>query len=152
MDADKFLNALEKLLKQSGVETAALPGVEPQIGHTLRTLLPVTEKGDKVLTEFMMAEYTDDVLLLQIYTTMIMEIGPGYDALKEAILEWNLMDPFGAFGIYPEERQLFHKYTYPVPADAEPDEMADEVYYITRLILNVIARRFPDAVKISGHE
>ena len=78
MDADKFLTALECLLKQIGLETAYIDGQEPQVGNTLRTLLPVTDAGDAVLLEVMLAPYTDDALLLQLYSTMITEIGPGY--------------------------------------------------------------------------
>ena len=98
MDVNKFQNALEDLLKKAGAETAFLEGIEPQLGNTLRTLLPVTEAGDMVLTEVMMAPFTEDALLLQIYSTMIIEIGPGYEALKEMLLDWNLTAPLGAFG------------------------------------------------------
>ena len=49
MDAKKFQTALDDLLKKIGVQTATLEGVEPQIGDTLRALLPVTEAGDVVL-------------------------------------------------------------------------------------------------------
>ena len=112
MDADKFQNALDNLLKKVGVQTAVLEGVEPQIGNTLRALLPVTEAGDVVLTEIMMGPYTDDALLLEIYSTMIVEIGPGYEALKEMLLDWNLTAALGAFGIYRQQKQLYHKYNY----------------------------------------
>ena len=152
MDADKFQNALENLLKKAGVQTAELEGVEPQIGNTLRALLPVTEAGDVVLTEIMMGPYTDDALLLEIYSTMIVEIGPGYEALKEMLLDWNLTARLGAFGIYRQQRQLYHKYNYIIPTDADPDEMAEEIFYLMNLVLDVIAERFPDAVRLSGHQ
>ena len=150
MDADKFQNALENLLKKAGVQTAELEGVEPQIGNTLRALLPVTEDGDVVLTEVMMGPYTDDALLLEIYSTMIVEIGPGYEALKEMLLDWNLTAALGAFGIYRQQRQLYHKYNYIIPTDADPEEMAAEIFYLINLILGVISERFTDAVRLSG--
>lgn len=151
MDADKFQNALENLLKQVGVQTAVLEGVEPQIGNTLRALLPVTEAGDVVLTEVMMGPYTDDALLLEIYSTMIVEIGPGYEALKEMLLDWNLTAALGAFGIYRQQKQLYHKYNYIIPADADPEEMAEEIFYLINLVLGVISERFPDSVRLSGN-
>ena len=43
---------------------------------------------------------------------MIVEIGPGYEALKEMLLDWNLTARLGAFGIYRQQRQLYHKYNY----------------------------------------
>ena len=152
MDAKKFQTALDDLLKKIGVQTATLEGVEPQIGDTLRARLPVTEAGDVVLTEVMMAPYTEDALLLQIYSTMIVEIGPGYEALKEMLLDWNLTAALGAFGIYRQGRQLYHKYNYIIPTDGDPDEMATEVFYLMNLVLDVISAHFPDAVRISGHK
>ena len=152
MDAKKFQTALDDLLKKIGVQTATLEGVEPQIGDTLRALLPVTEAGDVVLTEVMMAPYTEDALLLQIYSTMIVEIGPGYEALKEMLLDWNLTAALGAFGIYRQGRQLYHKYNYIIPTDGDPDEMATEVFYLMNLVLDVISAHFPDGVRISGHK
>ena len=151
MDADKFQNALDNLLKKVGVQTAVLEGVEPQIGNTLRALLPVTEAGDVVLTEIMMGPYTDDALLLEIYSTMIVEIGPGYEALKEMLLDWNLTAALGAFGIYRQQKQLYHKYNYIIPTDADPEEMAEEIFYLINLVLGVISERFPDAVRLSGN-
>ena len=150
MDADKFLTALESLMKQIGLETAFIAGQDPQIGNTLRTLLPVTDVGDAVLLEVMLAPYTDDALLLQLYSTMIAEIGPGYEALKEMLLDWNLTCTLGAFGIYRQGRQLYHKYNYILPVDGEPEEIASEVFYLISLIRDAIALRFPDAVRISG--
>ena len=150
MDAYKFQNALDNLLKKVGVQTAVLEGVEPQIGNTLRALLPVTEAGDVVLTEIMMGPYTDDALLLEIYSTMIVEIGPGYEALKEMLLDWNLTAALGAFGIYRQQKQLYHKYNYIIPTDADPEEMAEEIFYLINLVLGVISERFPDAVRLSG--
>ena len=152
MDAEKFLNALENVLKEVGVQTAVLEGAEPQIGNTLRALLPVTDAGDVVLTEVMMGPCTEDALLLQLYSTMIMEIGPGYEALKEMLLDWNLTAQLGAFGIYRQQRQLYHKYNYIIPTDGDPDEMATEVFYLMNLVLDVISAHFPDAVRISGHK
>ena len=151
MDAEKFLNALENILKEVGVQTAVLEGAEPQIGNTLRALLPVTDAGDVVLTEVMMGPCTEDALLLQLYSTMIMEIGPGYEALKEMLLDWNLTAQLGAFGIYRKQRQLFHKYNYIIPIDADPDDMAAEIFYLINLVLGVISERFTDAVRLSGN-
>ena len=152
MDVNKFQTSLENLLKRTGVETAVIDGEDPQIGSTLRALMPVTEAGDAVLTEVMVGPYTEDALLLQIYSTMILEIGPGYEALKEMILDWNLVAPLGAFGIYRQQRQLYHKYNYIIPIDAVPGEMASEIFYLMNLVLDVVAARFPDAVRLSGHQ
>ena len=151
MDVRQFQAELDALLQQAGVETAVVPGEEVQIGDTLRALLPVTETGDHALLEVMAAPCTEEMLLLQLYSTLILEIGPGYDDLKESLLDWNLTCPIGAFGIFRQGRQFYHKYTYPIPMDVDPAELAREVFYILNLVAAAIAERFPEAVRLSGH-
>ena len=151
MDINKFFAELEKLLKQIGLQTAVLQGKPPQIGVTLRTLLPVTENGDMVMLEFMAAPYTEDANVLQLYTTMIPEIGPGFEALKDALLDWNLTCRIGAFGIFREGRQFYHKYNYPMPMDVPADEMALEIFYLIHLVQDAIIQVYPDAVLLSGN-
>ena len=151
MDVIAFLNELEELLKKMDYETARLAGEEPQIGDTLRAMVPVDEEGNKVLLEVLVGEYNEHTILIQIYTTMIAEIGPGYEALKEMTLEWNLVCPIGAFGIYRENRQFYHKYNYLVPSDGEAKDTAMSIFYIIHLVRDVIAEIFPDAVRLSGN-
>ena len=151
MDVIAFLNELEELLKKMGYQTARLDGEAPQIGDTVRVMLPVDDEGNFVLLEVLAGEYNKETLLIQIYTTMIAEIGPGYEALKEMTLEWNLVCPIGAFGIFRQNRQFYHKYNYLLPTEGEPKDRAMEVFYVIHLIRDVIAEIFPDVVKLSGN-
>ncbi len=151
MDIDQFLNELENLLKADGMQTGIFKGTEVQIGNTLRAMMPVTEEDDQVLLEIMAVPYSEDAHLLQIYSTMIPEIGPGYEALKDAILDWNLVCPLGAFGIYKQLKQLYHKYNYLMPVEVPADEMAEEIFYIIDLVRIAIAQVLPDAVRLSGN-
>lgn len=151
MDMEIFLNELETLLKKMDYETAMIKNEEQELGDTLRALVPVDEAGNQVLLEVMAIPYEEDANLVQIYTTMIAEIGPGYEALKEMTLEWNLTCPIGAFGIYREGRQFFHKYNYLMPTDEDEKEMATEIFYIIHLVRDVIAEIFPDVVRLSGN-
>ncbi len=151
MDIIAFLNDLEELLKKMGYQTARLEGEEPQIGETVRAMVPVDDAGNKVLLEVLAVAYDDETLLIQIYTTMIAEIGPGYEALKEMTLDWNLACPIGAFGIYRQNRQFYHKYNYLLPTDGDPKERAMEVFYVIHLVRDVIADIFPDVVRLSGN-
>ena len=151
MDIHVFFTELDALFKKMEYETASLKGEEIQLGDTLRVMLPIDEAGNKVLMEIMAMSYTDDAILVQIYSTMIAEIGPGYEALKEILLDWNLTCPLGAFGIYRQGRQFYHKYNYTLPTDGDPKEMAMEVFYIIHLIQDVIGRYFPDIVRLSGN-
>ena len=151
MDRNVFLNEVESLLKKMDYETAMVENEDQDLGNTLRALMPVDETGNKVLLEVMAIPYDEHAILVQIYSTMIAEIGPGYEALKEMTLEWNLTCPIGAFGIYREGRQFFHKYNYLMPTDEDEKEMAAEIFYIIHLVMDVIAEIFPDAVRLSGN-
>lgn len=142
---------LEARLKKLNVETAWLKGEDNQIGDTLRALLPVTEAGDCVLLEVMVTHLDDEVDLLDLFTSLIMEIGPGYEALKEIMLDWNLDSPIGAFGIYRPSRTFFHRYTFPFPADSSAEDLAEQTNYLIGQCFAVVAQVFPDAVRISGH-
>lgn len=151
MDIHVFFTELDALFKKMEYETASLKGEEIQLGDTLRVMLPIDEAGNKVLMEIMAMSYTDDAILVQIYSTMIAEIGPGYEALKEMLLDWNLTCPLGAFGIYRQGRQFYHKYNYTLPTDGDPKQMAVEVFYIIHLVRDVIAQYFADIVRLSGN-
>ena len=153
MDNKLFLTELEKLLQKMDYETALVKNEDqPQLGDTLRAMVPVDEAGNRVLLDVMAFPYSEHSLLVQIYSTMIAEIGPGYEALKEMLLDWNLTCPIGAFGIYRQGRQFYHKYNYLLPTDGEEKEMAAEVFYVIHLARDVIAEIFPDAVRLSGHD
>ncbi len=151
MDINVFFDELEELMKKIGLETAALEGEEPQLGHTLRTLMSVTEAGDKVLLEVLAAQFDEDSLLISIYSTIIAEIGPGYETLKDILIDWNLSCPLGAFGIFRQNRQFYHKYNYLIPIDGEPKEIALEAFYLIHMISGVIGQYFSEAVRLSGH-
>lgn len=146
-----FYSELEVLLQKMEYETAVIENEDQELGNTVRALVPVDDAGNKVLLEVLAAEYDEETLLIQIYTTMIAEIGPGYEALKEMTLDWNLTCPIGAFGIYRRNRQFYHKYNYLIPTDGDPKEMAMEIFYIIHLVRDVIAEVFPDAVRLSGN-
>ncbi len=151
MDNNVFFTELESLLKKMEFQTTMLKVEDPRIGESLRALVPVDEAGNSVLLEVMVIPYDEDALLIQIYTTLLTEIGPGYEALKEMLLEWNLTCPIGAFGIYRQEKQFYHKYNYLMPTDEDPKQMAMEIFYIIHLVMDVIAGLFPDVVRLSGN-
>ncbi len=150
MDKDIFFTELETLMKEMGYPTLRMKVEGPEIGETLRALMPVDDMGNNVLLEVMIVVYNQHTMLIQIYTTMITEIGPGYEALKEMALQWNLTCRIGAFGIYPPKKQFYHKYNYLLSSDEEPKDMAEEIFYIIHLVMDVITEIFPEAVRISA--
>ena len=107
--AHQFFNLLDEKIQALGVETTYVEGIRsPQLGDTLRFLLPVTEEGDPVIMEVMVTELTDDADLLHIYSTLITAFSEKAAELPQKLSEWNLLCPLGAYGIYEEEGQLFH--------------------------------------------
>ena len=149
----KFQQELARQIEELNMETNVAEGTGgTQIGDTLRTLLPVNEGRDVVLTEILVSDFNAESDCLMFYTTMIMEIGPGYEALKEMLLDWNLTCPLGAFGIFRQGRQFYHKYVFPFPKNLPVQKLADRAMYLLEVLYDVISERFPEAVKLSGHE
>ena len=136
---------LEDMLHELEIETTYVKGSpEPQIGDTLRILLPVTEEGHPVLTEIMVTEFTDDLDLLHIYSTLIVRCNENVAELSRKLSEWNILCPLGAYGIYEAdgERQLFHKYTFPLDRNAD-EGFPDVAMLLLELIHGLLSEQYP---------
>ena len=136
---------LEDMLHELEIETTYVKGSpEPQIGDTLRILLPVTEEGHPVLTEIMVTEFTDDLDLLHIYSTLIVRCNENVAELSQKLSEWNILCPLGAYGIYEAdgERQLFHKYTFPLDRNAD-EGFSDVAMLLLELIHGLLSEQYP---------
>ena len=136
---------LEDMLHELEIETTYVEGFHgPQIGDTLRILLPVTEEGHPVLTEIMVSEFTDDLDLLHIYSTLIVKCNDQIAGLPQKLSEWNILCHLGAYGIYEEdgERQLFHKYTFPLDKTVYGD-FSEQAMLLLELIHDVLSEQYP---------
>ncbi len=136
---------LEDMLHDLEIETAYVKGSsEPQIGDTLRILLPITDEGHPVLTEIMVTEFTDDLDLLHVYSTLIVKSNDRIAELPRKLSEWNILCPLGAYGIYEAdgERQLFHKYTLPLDRNASED-FSDVAMLLLELIHGLLSEQYP---------
>ena len=143
----QFFRKLEDQLHELEIETTYVEGVHsPQIGDTLRILLPITEEGHPVLTEVMVTEFTEDLDLLHIYSTLIVRCTDNVVELPQKLSEWNILSPLGAYGIYEEEgvRQLFHKYTAPLDPDIAAEDLANEAMLLIELIHGVLSEKYPE--------
>ena len=156
MDASQvkqFQKSLEEKLRERKLETAYVDGGGGlQEGDILRVLLPMNDTNVKnvALLEVMVTHYTEDSDLLTLCTTILSEIGPGFEALKERIFDWNLNIPLGAFGIYRQEKQMYHKYTLPFPVDTAPEALAERAMDLLGLIYDALAVFYEDAMRIGG--
>lgn len=146
-----FFQALEGQIEALGLQKNWVTGSgTPQLGDTLRILVPVTDQGDVVLMELMAVALNEETELLQFYTTMVMEIGPGYEQLEQKLVEWNFLCPVGAFGIFTEGRQFYHKYTIPLFREIDAETLAEQTISVLELIYEVISAKFPQVVQLSG--
>lgn len=116
----------------------------------LRVMVPLLEDGrGLVLMEICTLDYSDDTSLIQIYSTMTPEAGPGIDGLRKAVNGWNLNTLAGAYGIYEKLGQLFHRHIVAVPADAEPVEEAEAALRGICMCMDEMVRRFPEALSLN---
>ena len=147
-----FLEDLQKELSDLGIESKFTEGIgDPQVGETLRILFPVTEDGNAVITEVMVTEFSSDLDMLLLYSTIAVNIGKRYDELVDALVPWNMTCPLGAFGIYEEGKQLYHKYSFPFPNDASPNAVSGQAMVMLGIINEVLSQRYDEAVSYSDN-
>ena len=115
----------------------------------LRAMVPLLGGGrGLVLMEIFVIPYGEGTELLQFYTTVTKEDGPGMDDLRRAANAWNLSALAGGYGIYEPAGQLFHRHTVALATDLPQqarEETALEARYVT---VDEITRRLPEAIGI----
>ena len=146
----ELFQILEQKLNGMGMQTAAAAGAgAPQVGDTMRVLVPITDDGDAVLLELMAASIDEETDLLQFYTTMVMELDVDHGQLAQTLAQWNFLCPLGAFGIFEEGNQLYHKYGIVLNGTEELDELAERVILILSVLYEVIEQKYPLAVEFA---
>ena len=149
----QFFQILEQKLNGMGMQTAAAAGAgAPQIGDTLRVLVPITDEGDAVLLELMAAAIDEETDLLQFYTTMVMELAADRGQLARTLMQWNFLCPLGSFGVFEEGNQLYHKYGIVLDGTEELDELAERVILILSVLYEVIEQKYPLAREFAGKQ
>ena len=146
----QFFQILEQKLNGMGMQTAAAAGAgAPQIGDTLRVLVPITDEGEAVLLELMAAAIDEETDLLQFYTTMVMELAADRGQLARTLMQWNFLCPLGSFGVFEEGNQLYHKYGILLTREEELDRLAEHVIQILSVLYEVLEQKFPAAKEFS---
>ena len=146
----QFFQILEQKLNGMGMQTAAAAGAgAPQIGDTLRVLVPITDEGEAVLLELMAAAIDEETDLLQFYTTMVMELAADRGQLARTLMQWNFLCPLGSFGVFEEGNQLYHKYGILLTGEEELDRLAEHVIQILSVLYEVLEQIFPAAKEYS---
>lgn len=146
----ELFQILEQKLNGMGMQTAAAAGAgAPQIGDTLRVLVPITDEGEAVLLELMAASIDEETDLLQFYTTMVMELDVDHGQLARTLMQWNFLCPLGSFGVFEEGNQLYHKYGILLTGEEELDRLAEHVIEILSVLYEVLEQKFPAAKEFS---
>ena len=146
----ELFQILEQKLNGMGMQTAAAAGAgAPQIGDTLRVLVPITDEGEAVLLELMAAAIDEETDLLQFYTTMVMELAADRGQLARTLMQWNFLCPLGSFGVFEEGNQLYHKYGILLTGEEELDRLAEHVIQILSVLYGVLEQKFPAAKEFS---
>lgn len=146
----ELFQILEQKLNGMGMQTAAAAGAgAPQIGDTLRVLVPITDEGEAVLLELMVAAIDEETDLLQFYTTMVMELAADRGQLARTLMQWNFLCPLGSFGVFEEGNQLYHKYGILLTGEEELDRLAEHVIQILSVLYEVLEQKFPAAKEFS---
>ena len=146
----QFFQILEQKLNGMGMQTAAAAGAgAPQIGDTLRVLVPITDEGEAVLLELMVAAIDEETDLLQFYTTMVMELAADRGQLARTLMQWNFLCPLGSFGVFEEGNQLYHKYGILLTGEEELDRLAEHVIEILSVLYEVLEQKIPAAKEFS---
>jgi len=117
----------------------------------LRFTAPMFEDNTGyVLFELCQMNYDENFELFQIFSTMIMSVGPGMDKLRAALNDWNLTALLGAYGIYEELGQLYHKYNVVIGLDDTPDSIVGQLLSALYIAMDEIERRLADAIALSS--
>ncbi|MBO4915761.1 MAG: hypothetical protein J5449_11225 [Oscillospiraceae bacterium] len=154
MDAqeDIFIAELRSLLMGDGVETSLAPNLGGEHrGLILRALLPLSGRGERVLTDIALSGLTPEFDLVHIHTIVILKVGDGANALREAAALWNESCPLGAFNVN-SAGNFAHRLTLPVAAQSDGGALARQVYGILKMLSGLLAQFYPEAARLSWPE
>lgn len=145
----EMFDLLRNNIHETGMDTADVQGAGgPQIGDTLRVLLPLTDEAHPVCLDMMVASLGDGADIVQFYTTLTFEASENRDELEKAIRSFNFFCPLGSFGIFREE-QLYHKYCMLLHEDADPDKLCADTLDALSVLYQVLDNYYPIAMRFA---
>lgn len=147
-DQNIVLSLLQEQLKQEDFSTEL---TDSQQGPVLRTVIPLLENEQgQVLVEICALTYNDQIDLIQIFSTMLLEPGPGLDALRAQLNDWNLVAIAGAYGIYEKMGQLYHKYNVTIDTTLDLESKAAQAFLGLCVALDEMCGRIGEAISLSA--
>jgi len=141
----QMFQLLESYLKELGIESKYVSGAgAPQLGDTLLTMVPVMGAGDlSALMEIALVDMGDNLYYLQFYSTLIMDCADAQDEFYKCLNDMNFFTPVGSFGIFRQQRQLFHKYSIIVGDGETAENVAERALTALHAVTKVHAWRMP---------
>lgn len=143
----KILTTLQSLLQpQLGEGDLA-----EQNGTLFLRLFPaLLEDGTgHVYMEICLAPYSDELTVAQIYSTLIPKSGPHTDQLAAHFADWNLHSLAGAYGLYGDDQQLYHKQNVALINGESEESHIKTLLASVSLAMDEMARRLPEAIQIA---
>ncbi|MCC8157048.1 MAG: hypothetical protein LUC21_07765 [Oscillospiraceae bacterium] len=139
------------LLREALEECFGTVEAAEQSEITFLRLMPALfeDETGQVYMEICFLDYSEEVTIAQVYTTLLMEPGPGLAAIREKLGEWNLHSFSGAYGIYEEQGQLYHKQNISFINEAAVDDQVDLLFAGICVALDEMTRRLPEAVAMN---
>lgn len=117
----------------------------------VRCLLPLFDDGTgKVLMDIFALDYNEHFDLIQLYTTMILQPGPGLEKLRGKLGEWNFYASAGSYGIYEEAGQLYHKYNVIAQSESSVDRVVSDTFAAVCVCMDEMADHLMEAIHISN--
>ena len=147
-DQNIVLSILQEQLEAERFSTEL---TQSKQGPALRTVIPLLE-GDQgpALVEICVLRYNDQTDLIQIFSTMLLEPGPGLEALRAQLNGWNLVAVVGAYGIYEPLGQLYHKYNVVLDSGLDLESKADQGFLGLCMALDEMCGRMQEAMDLSA--
>ncbi len=141
---DEFLSLLEEELSAHEIETIRI--TENEELPILRVILPLFEDNrGTILMDICIFDYPEKIRLVQIYSTLLTDLGEKRHALQSVLNGWNTVAAAGAYGIYEDEDQLFHKYNVISDTEEDVEDVADRTLIAALVASEEISIRLPEA-------
>lgn len=147
-DQNIVLSLIQEQLEKEDFSTERK---ESEQGPVLRTVIPLLEEEQgPVLVEICVLNYNDQSDIIQIFSTMLLEPGPGLEKLRAQLNSWNLVTIVGAYGIYDKMGQLYHKYNVAIDSQLDLESKADQGFLGLCMSLDEMCGRMKEAMMISA--
>lgn len=140
----EMLKAMEENLASQGIQTRLEPGDGQTAPDMLRAQISVFGNDDGiVICEMCFLEFEQEPPVLQIFTTVAVNLSDaGITELEKAAVRLNLYCPIGAFGLFYDNKQLYHKYCAALDDSKQVPEAVDQCEKILEMVFGVIGSQY----------